>query len=73
MKVNDLISPFVPDEDYEGTMILFDIIVDENRNTLVKLFPHAEGVGRDEEVRKSSRDMITTWLSVTRGILASPS
>jgi hypothetical protein len=53
MKVNDLISPFVPDEDYEGTMILFDIIVDESRNTLVKLFPHAEGVGRDDEVKKS--------------------
>jgi hypothetical protein len=43
MKVDDLISPLVPDEDYEGTMIIFDIIIDENWNTLVKLLPHAEG------------------------------
>jgi hypothetical protein len=53
MKVDDLISPLVPDEDYEGTMVLFDIIVDENRNTLVKLLPHAEGITRDVEVKKS--------------------
>jgi hypothetical protein len=41
MKVDHLISPFVPYEDYEGTMVFFDIIVDEYRNTLVKLLPHA--------------------------------
>lgn len=54
MKVDNLISPLVPDEDYEGTMILFDIIVDENRNTLVKLLPHAEGIaGRGNGTRRS--------------------
>lgn len=56
MKVNDLISPFVPDEDYEGTMILFNIIVDENRNTLVKLFPHAGELV--ETTRSKNRDEI---------------
>lgn len=42
MKIDDLILSFVPDENYEGTMILFDIVVDEYRNALVKLLPHAE-------------------------------
>jgi hypothetical protein len=53
MEVDDLVFPLVPDEDYEGTVILLDIIVDESRNTLVKLLPHAEGVARDEKVKKS--------------------
>ena len=43
MKVDNLISPLVPYEDYEGTMVLFDIITDEYRNALVKLLPHVEG------------------------------
>jgi hypothetical protein len=42
MKVDHLISPLVTDEDYERTMILFDTIVDENWDTLVKLFSHPE-------------------------------
>ena len=75
MKVDDLISPFVPNEDHEGTMVLFDIIIDENRNTLVKLLPHAEGIAGDGGGQKSvttglNIDKITTWLSVIRGILA---
>jgi hypothetical protein len=53
MKVDDLVSPLVPDEDYEGTMVVSDIIIDESRNTLVELLPHAEGIARDEEVKKS--------------------
>jgi hypothetical protein len=79
MKVDDLISSFVPNEDHEGTMVLFDIIIDENRNTLVKLLPHAEGIAGDERGQKSvtmtglNIDKITTWLSVIRGILAPPS
>ncbi len=66
MKVDDLISPFVPYEDYEGTMVLFDIIIDEYRNTLVKLLPHARGVLKGGVRKKSNHvsiDMITTWLS----------
>jgi hypothetical protein len=43
MKIDDLIPSLVPYENYEGTMVLFDIIIDEYRNTLVELFPHAEG------------------------------
>jgi hypothetical protein len=46
MKIDDLIPSLVSYENYEGTMILFDIIIDEYRNTLVKLLPH------DEEVLK---------------------
>ena len=66
MKVDNLISPLVPDENYEGTMVLFDIIVDENRNTLVKLLPHAEGIvgrGGQKILTELDIDMITTWLS----------
>jgi hypothetical protein len=53
MKVDDLISPLIPDENYEGAMVLFDIISYEGWNTLVKLLPHE---GRE-------RGSITTWLS----------
>jgi len=42
MKIDDLISSLVPYENNEGTMVLCDIIIDEYRNTLVKLLPHAE-------------------------------
>jgi hypothetical protein len=79
MKVDDLISSFVPNEDHERTMVLFDIIIDENRNTLVKLLPHAEGIVEDEGGQKIvmmtglNIDKITTWLSAIRGILAPPS
>ena len=43
MKIDDLIPSLVPYKNYEGTMVLFDIIIDEYRNTLVKLLPHAKG------------------------------
>lgn len=69
MKIDDLIPSLVPYENYEGTMVLFDIIVDENWNTLVKLLPHAEGGAEMKEVKKFmgglNIDMITTWLSDT--------
>lgn len=65
MEIDDLIPSLVPYEDYEGTMVLFDIITDEYWNTLVKLLAHARGV---TEMRGSKKlwqvniDMITTWL-----------
>jgi hypothetical protein len=43
MKIDDLIPSLVPYENYEGTVVLFDIITDEYRNTLVKLLAHAKG------------------------------
>jgi len=43
MKIDDLIPSLVPYENYEGTMVRFDIIIYEYRDTLVKLLPHAEG------------------------------
>lgn len=44
MKVDYLFSSLIPDEDYEGTMVLFNIIVYDDWDTLVELFPHAEGI-----------------------------
>jgi hypothetical protein len=46
MEIDDLILSLVPYENHEGAMVLFDIIIDEYRNTLVKLLPHAEEVLR---------------------------
>lgn len=43
MKIDDLIPSLVSYKNYEGTMVLFDIVVDEYRDTLIKLLPHAEG------------------------------
>jgi hypothetical protein len=43
MKVNHLISPPVPNKDYEGAMVLFNIVVNESWYALVELLPHAEG------------------------------
>ena len=40
MKIDDLISPPVPNEDYERAMVFLDIIVDEKLYALVKLLPH---------------------------------
>jgi hypothetical protein len=54
MKIDDLVPSLVPYENYEGTMVLFDIIVDEYRNTLVKLFAHAKG-GAEMKVEKSEQ------------------
>lgn len=54
MKIDDLIPPLVPYENYEGTMVLFDIVIDEYRNTLVKLLPHADG---GAEMRGSKKFM----------------
>lgn len=72
MKIDDLIPPLVPYENYEGTMVLFDIIIDEYRNTLVKLLPHAEGGAEMRGQKKFMNiDMITTWLSDT--LITSPS
>jgi hypothetical protein len=51
MKIDDLVPSLVPYENYEGTMVLFDIIIDEYWNTLVKLLPHAEG-GAEMRVKK---------------------
>ena len=56
MKVDQLLFTFVPNEDYERAMVLFDIVVDESWYALVKLLSHTEGiacVGRKE--RKSER------------------
>jgi hypothetical protein len=44
MKIDHLISPSVPDKDYEGAMVLLDIIVYEELYALVKLFPHTRRV-----------------------------
>ena len=44
MKVDHLISPLVPNEDYEGAMILFDIVVNEGWYALVELLSHAERI-----------------------------
>jgi hypothetical protein len=46
MKVDHLISPLVPDEDYEGAMVLFDIVIYESWYALVELLPHAEAGNR---------------------------
>ena len=53
MKVDDLISPLVPYKDHERTMALFDIIIDEYRNALVKLLSHPKWFGDkgDERIR----------------------
>ena len=40
MKIDDLISPSVANEDYEGAMVFLDIIVDEELYALVELLPH---------------------------------
>jgi hypothetical protein len=44
MKVDHLLFPFVPNEDYEGAMILFDIVVYESWYALVKLLSHAKRI-----------------------------
>ena len=44
MKVDHLVSPPVPNEDYEGAMVLFNIIVNESWYALVELLPHTEGI-----------------------------
>jgi hypothetical protein len=44
MKVDHLIFPPVPNKDYDGATVLFDIVVDESWYALVELFPHAEGI-----------------------------
>jgi hypothetical protein len=72
MKVDHLFFPFVPNEHYEGAMILFDIVIDESWYALVKLLSHADGiayVGRKRKVGvkkkikgKLDLDLITTWL-----------
>jgi hypothetical protein len=36
-------------------MVLFDIIIDEYRNALVKLFPHVEGGAERRSSKKSWR------------------
>jgi hypothetical protein len=43
MKVDHLLFPFVPNEDYEGAVILFDIVIDESWYALVELLSHAKG------------------------------
>ena len=48
VKVNDLVLPLIPDEDYEGAMVLLDIIIYKSWNTLVKLLPHSEERGESE-------------------------
>jgi hypothetical protein len=53
MKIDDLIPSLVPYENYEGAVVLFDIIIDEYRNTLVKLLPHAEGGAKMRGSKKS--------------------
>jgi hypothetical protein len=66
MKIDDLIPSLVPYENYEGTMVLFDIITDEYRNTLVKLLAHAKGGAEmrgSKKLWQVNKDMITTWLS----------
>ena len=44
MKIDYLISPPVPNKDYEGAMVLLDIVSDEELYALVKLLPHARRV-----------------------------
>ena len=53
MKIDDLITSLVPYENYEGTMVFFDIVIDEYWNTLVKLLPHAGGGGEMSGSKKS--------------------
>ena len=55
MKIDDLIPSLVPYKNYEGTMVLFDIVIDEYRNTLVKLLPHAEEGAEMKGSKKSRR------------------
>ena len=77
MKVDHLLFPFVPNEDYKGAMILFDIVIDESWYALVKLLSHAEGIacvrGKGErkasvkkKIKRSKENriliLITTWL-----------
>ncbi len=55
MKIDDLISPPVPNKDYEGAMVFLDIVADKELYALVKLLPHARRVhdvaGRDEALQ----------------------
>jgi hypothetical protein len=55
MKVDHLISPPVPNKDYDGAMVIFDIVVNESWYALVELFPHAEGVLASFEVERREK------------------
>jgi hypothetical protein len=44
MKIDHLVSPSVPNKDYEGAMVFLDIIVYEELYALVKLLPHTRRV-----------------------------
>lgn len=65
MKVDHLLFPFVPNEHYEGAMVLFDIVVDESWYALVKLLSHADGIayvgrkGRKVGVKKKRKQRKT--------------
>ena len=64
MKVDQLLFTFVPNEDYEGAMVLFDIVVDESWYALVKLLSHAEenGLrGKEGEKTRASKTKEKNW------------
>ena len=44
MEIDYLISPSVPNKDYEGAMVFLDIVVDKELYALVKLLPHVCGM-----------------------------
>jgi len=50
MKIDDLISAPVTDEDYERAMVFLDIIVDEEVYALVELLAHEEREARGGRV-----------------------
>jgi len=58
MKVDHLISPPVPNKDYDGATVLFDIVANESWYALVELFPHAEGIPASFEVETTREKKI---------------
>ena len=40
MKIDYLVPALVADENDEGSVVLLDIVVDENRNSGIQLFSH---------------------------------
>lgn len=47
LDVTHLVPPLVPDQDYEGSVVLFDIVGDECGYSRVKLFTHEQNVQVD--------------------------
>jgi hypothetical protein len=44
MEVDHLVSPPVPNKDYEGTVVRFGIVINESWYALIELLPHAERI-----------------------------